>query len=170
MEAHCSWKPPIPQPDQRSPQMTYMDAQGLLVPPGLDRCCGQGILLTPTPREHPLHTPQKTICKHGVNSPAVHLQGTPRRPPPTVRGTPSNDQRGPHTPSSSSDKVTSRGSTEAGPARGGSRQPDQGPSRVDRTRGQVRDGGAAIRERGRGIPEKRGAGRGAGAQGKRMRT
>lgn len=63
--------------------MTYMDAQCILVPPGLDRCCGQGILLTPTPREHPLHTPQKTICKHsGVNSPASHLQGTPRRPPP----------------------------------------------------------------------------------------
>lgn len=97
--------------------MTYMDAQCLLVPPGLDRCCGQGILLTATPREHPLHTPQKTICKHGVNSPAVHLQGTPRRPPPTVRGTPSNDQRGPHTLSSSSDKVTSRGSTPA-PRRG----------------------------------------------------
>lgn len=122
--------------------------------PGWTRLCTteSGRKLSPT------RTPGTTRKRRGRRLPASYLQGTPHSPHHTAAGNDSSDQRGPHTPSASGDKVTSGGAAPV--PRGAGTQRERAP--VPRVRGAA-DLRAGLRSgcRDPGIRE-RGIGTGAG--------
>lgn len=126
-------QPPHPQPGPEGPtnKKRWKRNTHCPPPPGWKRrCVGQILAADSRPRQRGLHTLQKT-CKHSVQ---ILLPFIVRGSCTVHTRTDSKDQRGRDTLSSQSDKVTPRG----GPRRhhgalfrGGSGQPDLGPSCVN---------------------------------------